>query len=120
MVAEAFWKEHVMTHSREDRPWGHFLQFFNNVKILVVNPGESLSLQYHKHRDEYWFVLEGVAHVTLGEREISLKPGDDIWVPRLTQHRIRASSDAVRILEIPQGHFNEQDIVRIHDRYGRS
>lgn len=108
-----------MQHIRDDRPWGYFLQFPNNSKILVVYPGQSLSLQLHYHRDEYWYVLKGNAYVTLGESEFVLPEGGEIVIPRETIHRLRAETDEVRILEIPSGIFDEQDIVRFEDRYGR-
>lgn len=104
---------------RDDRPWGHFLLFPNNCKILVVKPGQSLSLQLHHQRDEYWYVLKGQAFVTLGETNQILQEGDDIFIPREIKHRLRAVENEVHIYEIPYGIFDEEDIVRFEDIYGR-
>ncbi|TMM22226.1 MAG: hypothetical protein E6F97_07300, partial [Actinobacteria bacterium] len=53
-----------------DKPWGHELIFAVTDryagKLLVVNAGESLSLQFHKVKDESWYVLEGRAELELG------------------------------------------------------
>lgn len=58
---------------RTERPWG-FWRVLNDkagykVKELVINPGCSLSDQRHKHRDEYWYVLEGSVTINLEDEE---------------------------------------------------
>jgi len=52
------------------------------VKTLHVAPGESLSTQYHEHRNEHWFVVEGTASVTMG------LPGEFGWQEELGKHEI--------------------------------
>lgn len=108
-----------MQFIRDDRPWGYFLKFPNNVKILAVKPGGSLSLQYHHHRDEYWYVLEGDAYVTLGKEELVLTKGQEIIIPQKTIHRLQAKESEVHVLEICSGIVDERDIVRLDDKYGR-
>lgn len=106
----------------ENRPWGSFTQFTKNtpstVKIISVNAGESLSLQYHHHRSEFWKVLSGTAEITLGENVVVAKKGDEFFVPVGTLHRISAHT-ALEILEIALGEFDETDIIRTEDRYNR-
>lgn len=106
----------------ENRPWGYFTQFTKNtpstVKIISVNAGESLSLQYHQHRAEFWKVLSGAGEITLGEEVIVAKKGDEFFVPVGTLHRISAKTD-IEILEIALGEFDEADIIRTEDRYNR-
>ena len=57
-----------------DKPWGNYLEFIRNtpatVKILNVSAGESISLQKHAERDEFWLVESGNGTITIGELEI--------------------------------------------------
>lgn len=105
------------------KPWGEFRQFTLNqsttIKTLTVNPGEILSLQTHTSREEYWFVLEGHPQITIGDSIFNAEPHQEIFVEQGMQHRIAAPSDKVIILEIAYGHFDEDDIVRLEDKYNR-
>ncbi|MES2215982.1 MAG: phosphomannose isomerase type II C-terminal cupin domain [Patescibacteria group bacterium] len=107
----------------EKRPWGEFVEFTKNtlstVKIITVNPGESLSLQRHTGRDEFWHVISGEGSATIGEESVPLHAGDNHFVPRETNHRLSGGSVSLSILEISLGDFDENDIVRLEDRYGR-
>ena len=107
----------------EKRPWGNFEQFTLNekttVKILTIKPKQKFSLQYHNNRKEFWKFLDNPAKVNLGKKIIRVKKGDEILIPVKTLHRIEAYSKPVRVLEISFGQFNEKDIVRIEDAYGR-
>ncbi len=108
----------------EERPWGGFREFVENekdtVKILFVKKGESFSLQRHHYRDEFWRVLSGDPDITIGERVISAKPGDEFEIPPETNHRVSALNNDVEILEIARGKFDEGDIIRVEDKYGRT
>jgi mannose-6-phosphate isomerase-like protein (cupin superfamily) len=105
------------------RPWGKFERFTLNesstVKIIAVKPGKRLSLQYHNHREEFWRILEGKAKITLGKKIKIAREGDEIFVKKKQLHRIEALSKPVRFLEIAFGKFDENDIVRIDDDFGR-
>lgn len=116
-----------MTESnRTDRPWGSFFVLEDSqrakVKRLLVNPGQRLSLQSHTHRDEHWVVVRGHAKVTLNEQTLDLQYGDHVFVKRGTRHRIACSgSEPVEIIEVQTGDsFEEEDIVRYSDDYGRT
>lgn len=107
-----------------DKPWGRFEQYTHNitstVKILTVEPGGILSQQYHHHRDELWVVLDTGARVELGEETFHPKPGEKLFIPQGTVHRLSCTGEEpVRILEISFGEFDENDIVRLEDVYGR-
>lgn len=106
----------------ERRPWGQFMQFTLNqpttVKILTVSAGQQLSLQYHNHRTEQWYVLSGTGYAIIGDTRQNLQVGQIYVVPEQAPHRIHADTD-VQILEVAFGVFDEQDIVRIEDSYGR-
>ncbi|MCI0619442.1 phosphomannose isomerase type II C-terminal cupin domain [Candidatus Wolfebacteria bacterium] len=108
----------------ERRPWGTFEQFSRNerstVKILTVNPGEEFSLQYHREREEFWYTIDGEGEVTIGNTTYPLEPGKTYAIPSGTHHQIRALGTPVRVLEISLGDFDENDIVRVTDKYGRA
>ena len=107
-----------------DRPWGNFQQFVSNervtVKIITVEPGHRLSLQTHSHRGEFWQVLDVPIEVTVDERTWSATPGESVWVPVGSLHRMANKGDRPgRLLEIAYGDFDEADIVRLEDDYAR-
>lgn len=107
-----------------ERPWGQFQQFVSNeqvtVKIITVEPGHRLSLQTHDHRGEMWQVLDVPIEVTVGERTWSAEPGETVWVPTRTVHRMANKGErAGRLLEVAFGDFDETDIVRLEDDYAR-
>ena len=106
------------------KPWGNFRQFTLNqpstVKILTINVGETLSLQTHTTREEYWYIIQGHPTITKGEELITASPHDEIFIEQGQQHRMAAPQDNVLILEIAYGHFDEEDIVRLEDKYDRS
>jgi len=108
----------------EKRPWGSFEQFTHNelstVKILNVGPDQELSLQYHNHRDEFWRVVSGMAKIVIGEETHNAKAGNEFFIPKKTKHRIMTENSPVQILEISFGRFDENDIVRLEDRYKRA
>ena len=112
---------------RVDKPWGHELVWALTEdycgKILFVRAGESLSLQYHRVKDESWFVLEGRAELELGEvgsealsRRV-MKHGDAFRLRPGALHRITALEDT-RVLEVSTPELG--DVVRLEDRYGRA
>ncbi len=106
---------------KEERPWGKFEQFSHNekstVKIITVNDGAKLSLQSHKNRDEAWVVLDGNIKIVLDDKTYDTKPGDRFEIKRGQKHRLIGPG---RVLEISYGNFNENDIVRYEDDFGRS
>lgn len=107
------------------RPWGHYTVIQEDagflVKCIVVNPKQKLSLQYHHHRKEHWVVLQGEAIVTKGDEEIKLSAGQSIDIALKEIHSLQNSSEEVlKVLEVQMGEIlDENDIVRIDDRYGR-
>ena len=108
-----------------DKPWGRFEQYTHNlpstVKIITVAPGGTLSRQYHHQRDELWVVLDPGAKVELGDSVLYPDREEKLYIPRETIHRLSAEGDEpVRILEVSFGEFDEEDIVRLEDVYGRT
>lgn len=114
------------TPTRVEKPWGHEVHYGLTDrycgKILVVNAGEALSLQYHEHKDESWYVQSGRASLELGtlggERSVlEIGPGDAFHFAPGTVHRVTALEDTV-ILEVSTPELD--DIVRLEDRYDRA
>ncbi len=106
------------------RPWGSFEQFVRNkpctVKIHTILPNQKNSLQIHKKRSEFWKILEGFPIITIGKKVIKTKEGDEFFIPKNKPHRFAAQKTAVKILEISFGKFNEKEIIRLEDKYGRT
>jgi mannose-6-phosphate isomerase len=108
---------------KDERPWGFFIQYAHNeictVKIITVSSNQVLSKQKHQKRDELWVVLDDGLRAELDDKIIDLKAGDEIVVPRKTEHRLSSTGKIGRILEVSFGHFDEKDIERLDDVYGR-
>lgn len=110
--------------SEDIRPWGKFRSFplgqAGSIKIITVNPGETLSLQYHNNRSEFWIILDRGLEVTAGNRVWRPTMDEEIFIPRKVPHRVRCfGKRPARIMEIWIGKSSESDIVRIEDSYGR-
>jgi mannose-6-phosphate isomerase-like protein (cupin superfamily) len=106
------------------RPWGRFTTYIVNgngvtVKTIVIDPGQRLSLQYHSKRSERWVCLVGEAIVEINGRRRILHPHQEVVVPLGAKHRLGAGPLGAKVLEIVQGDFSEDDIVRLEDDYRR-
>ena len=111
---------------RIDKPWGHELLWAQAAdycgKLLFVRAGEALSLQFHREKDEAWYVQAGRAEVeagAVGEAVLSREvvgPGAAFHFAPGTVHRVLALEDTT-ILEVSTPQVD--DVVRLEDRYGR-
>jgi mannose-6-phosphate isomerase len=111
---------------RVDKPWGYELIWSRSEtyagKLLSVKAGHQLSLQFHREKDESWYVLEGRAELEFaaaGETTTSTEivtPGAAFRIKPGTVHRIRALEDTV-IIEVSTPQLD--DVVRLEDAYGR-
>ena len=109
----------------DHRPWGKFRAFpheqAGSIKIITVEPGGSLSLQYHNRRAEFWVALDEGLEVTVDERIWRPAPNEEIYIPRSARHRLRGvGTRPARIMEIWLGDSDEADIIRLEDTYGRT
>ena len=114
----------LQSRDHEDRPWGSFDRFTLNelstVKIVRVAALKRLSLQFHHARAEFWRVIEGSGLVTIGDSEHPANVGDEFEIPRGTKHRLAGGSEGIAVLEIALGTFDESDIERVEDDFGRT
>jgi mannose-6-phosphate isomerase len=111
---------------RVEKPWGYELIWALTDlycgKVLFVQAGASLSLQFHKEKDESWYVQSGRAKLELGDvgqgvlDEEVIGPGAAFHYVPGTVHRITAIEDTT-ILEVSTPHLD--DVVRLEDVYGR-
>ena len=77
-------------------------------------------MQYHTHREEFWHILSGHPEIVAGEMTThNPEPGDEFDIKPNEKHRISAPVDDVLVLEVSLGVFDEDDIVRLEDKYGR-
>lgn len=111
---------------RVDKPWGYELVFAHTEhyagKILHVDPGQALSLQYHEEKDETLFLRAGeyLLIVQEGEEMVEhhMKAGDSYRIRPHTRHRMVAGDNGCDIIEVSSPELH--DVVRIEDRYGRA
>ena len=108
------------------RPWGSYEVLTEGkrfqVKRIVVNPGEALSLQMHHHRAEHWVVVQGTAEVTIGQDVKLVTENESTYIPVGVVHRLKNPGIISLILiEVQSGQYlKEDDIVRFDDQYGRN
>ena len=109
---------------RVEKPWGYELWWAQTDryvgKLIHVNKGHALSLQYHNRKDETIFVHAGRILFELQEGDTLTKremlPGDSVHVTPPTVHRMTAIEDS-DIFEVSTPELH--DVVRLEDRYGR-
>lgn len=113
-------------HRKVYRPWGYYDSIDQGerfqVKRIVVNPGQKLSLQMHHHRAEHWVVVSGTALVTRGDQELMLTENQSTFIPVGVKHRLEnPGAIALEMIEVQSGSYlGEDDIVRFEDTYGRT
>lgn len=123
-----------MDTSIEERPWGTWkvvhTEGERTVKVLTVNPGCMLSLQSHDLRTEYWqplgdgliaFLDVGVSINSASPPKVEYMAAGRIYrVGKGVAHRLINPTDrAISVVEVINGIYDESDIVRYHDAYGR-
>ena len=111
---------------RVDKPWGWELVWAETeqyvAKVLFVKAGESLSLQFHRVKDESWYVYSGRAKLELGDAGEAALKEEVVTAPAFfrfrpgTVHRVSAIEDTT-IIEVSTPQLD--DIVRLEDNYGR-
>ena len=111
--------------TKEERPWGTYSVIDEGerykVKNIVVNVGESLSLQKHFHRAEHWVVVKGSALIEVDNSQILLYENQSTYIPVGAIHRLsNPGTIPLQIIEVQSGpYLGEDDIVRLEDSYGR-
>ena len=109
---------------RVEKPWGYEIIWAETeryvAKLLFIKQGQRLSRQYHRKKDETFFVETGEMTLEVGQgadtRPLEMKPGDTFHCPPGTVHRMIGRTD-VRVFEVSTPEID--DVVRLEDAYGR-
>ena len=106
-----------------ERPWGTYEILLDEenykVKRIEINSYQQFSLQYHNHRDEYWTIVSGSGKLVIDGTEYTTESKNFFYIPKKSIHRASAYSDGLTFIEVQIGECDEEDIVRLHDDYGR-
>ena len=108
-----------------EKPWGYELLFAHTDKyagkVIFVDKGRRLSLQYHKLKDETMYIHEGKVLLEIevdGKMVIKeLSSGSSVRIPPMTKHRVTAVEDTL-LFEVSTPELD--DVVRVDDDYGRT
>lgn len=111
--------------TRVEKPWGYELHWAETDryvgKLIHVNAGHALSLQYHNFKDETIFLWAGklLFEIQEGGALVSrdMHPGERVHITPGTIHRMTAIDDS-DIFEVSTPELD--DVVRLEDRYGRT
>lgn len=106
-----------------NKPWGYEIRWAINDKylgkILHIDAGKRLSLQYHEQKDETIYVMEGTAVIFLDDRKIVLSHGEALRIQPGQVHRFCAPDNCcVKLIEVSTPEID--DVVRVEDDFGRS
>ncbi len=114
------------TARRVEKPWGHEEIWAHTDryvgKVLVIEPGKRLSLQYHEKKDESIRVARGCLRLHLEDENgeinlIDLHPGEHRRIPVGRTHRFEALDEQVEVIEVSTPELD--DVVRVEDDFGR-
>ena len=118
-------RQSVADVTRVEKPWGYELHWAKTDryvgKLIHVNAGHALSLQYHNRKDETIYLHAGRVLFEIGDDRRTLtrremRPGDRVHITPKTVHRMTAIEDS-DIFEVSTPELD--DVVRLEDRYGR-
>lgn len=118
-----------------EKPWGYYIDHFRSkncvMKTITIKPNESISLQYHRKRCESWYILSGIGWMSLDGvadgsqwglalNQYEVEAGDSVYIGQCRRHKIEnVGEEMLVIAEMQIGECEEDDIVRIEDKYGR-
>ncbi|MCB9507014.1 MAG: phosphomannose isomerase type II C-terminal cupin domain [Myxococcales bacterium] len=108
------------------RPWGSYTVLDEGegykVKRIEVLAGKRLSYQRHARRAEHWYVVRGLARVTLDGVDHDRGAGEAIDIPLGAAHRVaNPGSELLVFVEVQRGDYlGEDDIERLQDDFGRA
>ena len=105
-------------HTKVVRPWGSHQDIYQGkgfkIRLMKVNPGKSISLHRHFHRNEHWVVVEGTAKVSKEGKVFYLKENESTFTKKTALHTLKnPGSVPLRVIEVQQGEYiDENDIHR--------
>lgn len=106
------------------KPWGSEVILFESgqarVKLLRVNPGKRLSMQYHKEKREAMMLIHGEAELEHGPfMHYIMEPGEIYEIKTGTKHRLSGHGKTESVI-LEMAHGSDEDIVRLADDFGRT
>lgn len=111
---------------RVEKPWGYEEIWAESSKYvgkrLIINPGQRLSLQYHKVKEETIYVADGTLRVWESEDDLSfkdLKTGEVYHVLPNQIHRFGSPKGERLTVLIEVSTPELEDVVRLKDDYKR-
>ena len=119
-------RNEALAHRQVLRPWGSYDAVVQGqrfqVKLITVKPGGKLSVQMHHHRSEHWIVVSGTARVIDGEKDYLLTENQSTLIDVGIIHSLENPGKIpLELIEVQSGSYlGEDDIVRLHDAYGRA
>ncbi len=125
LIPHPLLSERSLPMESEDRPWGSWTLLYEaegiKVKLIEVNPGHRLSLQYHHYRSEHWTCIAGRASAQIGDAVVEMDLRSSVQIPLGVLHRLANHGNTpVAIVEVQRGRIlREDDIVRVADDYHR-
>jgi mannose-6-phosphate isomerase len=111
---------------RVEKPWGYELIWGETKdyvgKLLHINRGHQLSLQYHRIKEETIYLQSGLMKFLFEDEQgqmttVELRPGEAHHIPTGRKHRMIAVEDC-DVFEVSTPHLD--DVVRLEDSYSRS
>ena len=110
--------------NRVNKPWGHYTDIFRSDEVvfknITVRPGEEISYQLHSKRCEFWYVLQGTGFFRWNNSKYKVKPGFTIEIRRNDTHQIiNTGEEDMIVYEMQYGKCEEDDIIRMEDKYER-
>ena len=107
-----------------ERPWGNSRQLTHNnlstVKVHRIKPNQKNSWQSHTKRSEFWHIISGGGIIRVEDKEYKVASGDEYGAPAGAKHRWMAGPEGMVLIEVAIGDFDEEDIIRYEDDYGRA
>ncbi len=116
------------------KPWGDYQDIFRTTNVvfkkITIRPGECFSYQRHSKRTEFWFIQNGEGIVKISDvvdgdplktyRVEPIKTWSYLLVPAGMAHQVtNTGKENLIIYEMQGGDCEEDDIVRLDDKYGR-
>ena len=103
------------------KPWGRELWYALGPsylgKIIEIEKGKRLSLQFHRVKHETVYAFKGDFLIQLGTKRRRVREGEVVAIPPNTVHRFEAAYGRVVLLEASSP--EHEDVVRLSDDYGR-
>lgn len=111
---------------RVEKPWGFEVWFAHTDayvgKLIHVNAGAQLSLQYHEKKDETMYCLSGDGRLVYEKENVLVEEvflvGQSIRIVPGMKHRLKAGNSDCEILEASTAEV--EDVIRLQDDYGRT